>query len=444
MSSYHQAVKKFLTEINKFINITLKNENLSVSAQKEKEKIVELLLRFYVDYDNLSSGDEGSTSSARDTGAHSSGSISSAKDTSANSSGSASSGKDTLANNSFGDDSRNVADTSMTADDDNYDDNIPDTTVRLLPDPVKIGYLDKKQKALLGALFSWQKRYCVLHKNIMYCFKKPDDKKQQCAFYVTGYEFREAPQNQKDAGKKDCSFELVCPGKKSYQFLASSKEDFQSWREAIQTASKQVTEVNDEDDGDIYEETENYPLKAETPAKPSPPEEVYDDAITMPNPALPAPRSIPPVPQIKQEVTKIEDEDDLIYEPIDQHQQASIPPPLPSHHPKAVSPTASGPVPPPLPSRNVPLPPPPVEIQKPKLTPALGKILQRSEDFENLFYGLWQCESSTPQELSFGRGEIIHIISRDLEKQNWWVGELGGKIGLVPVSYLTPAYELVH
>nr|KAG5692237.1 hypothetical protein BaRGS_011737 [Batillaria attramentaria] len=28
--------------------------------------------------------------------------------------------------------------------------------------------------------------------------------------------------------------------------------------------------------------------------------------------------------------------------------------------------------------------------------------------------------------------------------EDWWVGELGGKIGLVPKQYLCPAFELVR
>uniref|UniRef100_A0A2C9KS89 PH domain-containing protein n=1 Tax=Biomphalaria glabrata TaxID=6526 RepID=A0A2C9KS89_BIOGL len=106
-------------------------------------------------------------------------------------------------------------------EEDNYSDNVPDMTVKALSNPVKMGYLDKKNTGtLLGNIFSWKKRYCVLHKNILYCFKKPEDKKQQCAFFLNGYEFREAPHYHKDPAKKDLCFELVSPGKKSHQVAA--------------------------------------------------------------------------------------------------------------------------------------------------------------------------------------------------------------------------------
>lgn len=119
------------------------------------------------------------------------------------------------------------------------------------------------------------------------------------------------------------------------------------------------------------------------------------------------------------------------------------PPPLPSH--KGHEP--SGQIPPPLPGRALPPPPteplPPVPpTHKKPLSPSLGKVLHPSEDFENLFYGKWDCTGSTTNELSFKKGQIVHVISRDLE--DWWVGALEDKVGLVPKSYLCPAYELIR
>ncbi|KAI8767886.1 myosin-1, partial [Biomphalaria glabrata] len=73
MSTYHYAVKKLIAEVDKFLNVTLKSENLSKQAFKEKDKIIELIQKLYGDYTSLApSGDEGSTSSARDTGGNNS------------------------------------------------------------------------------------------------------------------------------------------------------------------------------------------------------------------------------------------------------------------------------------------------------------------------------------------------------------------------------------
>ncbi|KAH9494839.1 hypothetical protein Btru_017944 [Bulinus truncatus] len=458
MSTYHYAVKKLLSEIDRFFNFTLKSENLSKKADKEKEKIIESIQKLFADYTSLApSGDEGSTSSARDTGA----------------------------NSSFGEDSQITADNSLGSEDDNYSDNFPDTTVKALSNPIKTGYLEKKNSGtLLVTLFTGKKKYCVLHKNVLYCFKKPDDKKQQCAFCLTGYEFREAPQNQKDQAKKDFCFELVCPGKKTHQFLASSKEDVQSWKEAFQSVNNISAENGDITDGDIYEEmpAEKTPVRKLEMQVPVPvpaieaSDDLYEDGTSLVSstslplaaePKKPVSPSLH-VPKVTVPEKEIEDYDDdsLIYEPVDTPSRpppspvpaspaASVaPPPLPPHIPRTSPLPVSGlpdnsAVPPPLPSRNVPLPPPPTAESVPQLPQhrkknvALGKILHPSEDFENMFYGIWKSESLSPQELSFDRGQIIHVISRDLDSDDWWVGELEGKIGLVPKTFLAPAYELV-
>ncbi|CAL1526619.1 unnamed protein product [Lymnaea stagnalis] len=460
MSSYHYAVRRFLSEVNKFINGTLRSESLSKPAQKERDKIIDLLLRLYADYDSLSpSGDEGSASSTRDT----------------------------VANTPAADESRNTTESNQASEEDNYSDNIPDTTIKALNNPVKIGYLEKKANLLgVGALVTWKKCYCVLHKNILYSFKKPDAKKQDSAIFITGYEFREAPQLLKDASKKDGCFELVCPGKKSYQFLASSKEDLQAWKDAILATNNHTADSTDGTDenhiDDIYEEF-TEPVANKKPAiATEDQDEIYDDAATDApskvtanlSPVTPKER-LPPVPPEAED-------DDLIYEAVSEMQ---APPPVSSMSPSIKKPVPSSPtpppprsqdlppvpstprsgsiapplpsppadavIPPPLPSRNAPLPPPPKEPlpeipkAKGKTSPALAKMTHPpSEDFENMFYSRWKCDGSSTHELSFNRGEIIHVISRDFEEDNWWVGELGGKIGLVPKTFLTPAYELVH
>lgn len=69
--------------------------------------------------------------------------------------------------------------------------------------------------------------------------------------------------------------------------------------------------------------------------------------------------------------------------------------------------------------------------------------MDREEDFENIFLGKWDCEADSNKELTFKQGDMIHILSRDFDAESWWVGELGGRIGLVPKEYLCPGFELV-
>ncbi|CAG5124173.1 unnamed protein product [Candidula unifasciata] len=186
MSSYHEPVRRVLSEISKFLKVTLQTENLSTGAEKERKTILKLLQALFADYDSLApgSGDEGSVSSSKD-----------------------------VLNGSL-DESRSTLD-SHGSEEDSYSDNIADTTVKALSNPTKMGFLEKKQEKIFTL---WQKRYCVLHKNVFYIFKKLD-KKQQGAFIVTGYEFREAPYLAKDERKRELYFELVCPAKKTYQMV---------------------------------------------------------------------------------------------------------------------------------------------------------------------------------------------------------------------------------
>lgn len=91
-------------EIIHFVNVTLEDETLTLTAQQEKEKIFKLVLKLYNENESvITDGDErntdghsaGSVSSAKESGGHSAGSNSSIKDTGGHSAGSISSAKDT-------------------------------------------------------------------------------------------------------------------------------------------------------------------------------------------------------------------------------------------------------------------------------------------------------------------------------------------------------------
>ena len=66
-----------------------------------------------------------------------------------------------------------------------------------------------------------------------------------------------------------------------------------------------------------------------------------------------------------------------------------------------------------------------------------------SRDYANMYYGRWDCPTSREDELSFRRGDVLLIVSRQFDEFGWWVGALNGSVGLVPKQYVTPAYELV-
>ena len=64
-------------------------------------------------------------------------------------------------------------------------------------------------------------------------------------------------------------------------------------------------------------------------------------------------------------------------------------------------------------------------------------------DYENMFYGRWDCRADDDNELSFKRGDIVLVVSKEFDNFGWWVGKLNGCVGLVPRDFLTPAYQLV-
>ncbi|GFR60026.1 Src kinase-associated phosphoprotein 2 [Elysia marginata] len=564
MAPYNEAVKTILADVSKFVNVTLKSEPLSKKAENERTKLVEALEKFYANNYSLAphSGDEGSTSSHRTPSI--SGSI---------------------------EDSKNTTDSHGSEDD--YDDNIPPSSLRSLENPTKLGYMDyKRHKEGQILPSSWQKkRYFVLHKRIMYCYKKPSDQKQTFAFLVCGYELNDSPQHTKDAKRKECCFELAMPGKKSHQFLADSKEDLQEWKKHLQQAllaerSSSKENLAEEDD-DLYEPlqggaesispvaqsekvsqiqitTEEIPAEEEddlytdgtvvdippspTASQPSPSnksggglfskwfkkkdseasdkkektddtkslekeetssaiinefqeEDIYNEvelglgagANNSQPPPPPAPETAPPAsPAVS---TKREQPPPKSPSITSATQAPANAPKLPSRGPvlPPVSPPTSPtpalpprgppssqppPLPdrdlPPLPERNLPplperdLPPLPERNRQPRppnmpvppvpsesassvkasqvVQPQLDKsiIHPREEDYENLYFSAYTCHGVSDSELTFTRGDLIHVISRDLDPQNWWIGELSGKIGLVPKAFLVPAYTEVN
>uniref|UniRef100_A0A8C3UR08 Src kinase-associated phosphoprotein 1 n=1 Tax=Catharus ustulatus TaxID=91951 RepID=A0A8C3UR08_CATUS len=66
----------------------------------------------------------------------------------------------------------------------------------------------------------------------------------------------------------------------------------------------------------------------------------------------------------------------------------------------------------------------------------------RCWDYSSYYQGLWDCRGDNPDELSFQRGDLIRILSKEYPGYGWWVGELGQEIGIVPKEFLMPAFEL--
>lgn len=97
--------------------------------------------------------------------------------------------------------------------------------------------------------------------------------------------------------------------------------------------------------------------------------------------------------------------------------------------------------PPSIPNRT-PAPAPSV-AQASVFSPIYSVSPMGENDYENMFYGKWDCRADDDNELAFKRGDVVLILSREYERFGWLVGKLNGSVGLVPKEYMTPAYELI-
>lgn len=215
--------------------------------------------------------------------------------------------------------------------------------------------------------------------------------------------------------------------------------------------------TDDDEPGEVYEDVGAGDDAVE--------EEVYDDALEEsqlpPKPTMKAPPSIPqPPPPEEPTCDEIYDDtvnpDDVQEEYDDCMTGAKTlppPPPTPSRSLPEIPPGLPGPrkplpsVPPtPPPSTAKPLPsiPPPEVPKEAKPDTSSEPQIPPDQDYENMFLGKWDCRADRNNELAFKKGDKLYIISREFDDKSWWVAELGGKFGLVPKNYLTPAYELAR
>ncbi|XP_059494673.1 src kinase-associated phosphoprotein 1 isoform X2 [Stegostoma tigrinum] len=256
-----------------------------------------------------------------------------------------------------------------------------------LPSIMKQGYLEKKRRdhSFFGS--EWQRRFCVLNANIFYYYGSEKDKQQRGAFYL--YDAYLVSNLRKDSKKNAC-FEIISSDRKIYQFAASSHREAKEWVDHISFVLKDMNSnfipVEEEED---EEEDERNRVRVMQ-------EETYDDVDSGPV-DLGAPRG--PSTNIGQ------DPDDEIYEELPED---DFPPPIP---PEEESDNGQGP----------------------------GNV---SIDYTSYYLGLWDCTSEEPDELSFKRGDLIHVLSKDYNPYGWWVGEMDGVIGIVPKDYLMEAYEV--
>ncbi|XP_071967728.1 src kinase-associated phosphoprotein 1 isoform X2 [Engystomops pustulosus] len=246
-----------------------------------------------------------------------------------------------------------------------------DEETRDLDEPEKIlkqDYLEKRNRdhGFFGS--EWQKRWCVLT-NISFCYYSSEKdfnarKVPKGGFLIKDCGAQMVSNIRKDS-RRDCCFELVSPGNRSFEFTAGSPAEAKEWVEQVQFLVKDIisTSIPCEDD-----------------------EESYDDVESVNSSHL---MRSPPLNR-----TNGPAEDDDIYEEVPGDEENGY---------------------------------------------LEGETVINYADY---YQGLWNCRGDRSDELSFQRGDIIRILSKEYNAYGWWIGELDGVIGIVPKEYLQGAFVL--
>ncbi|XP_014117536.1 PREDICTED: src kinase-associated phosphoprotein 1 [Pseudopodoces humilis] len=245
---------------------------------------------------------------------------------------------------------------------------------------LKQGYLEKRSREPSFFGSEWHKRWCVLtHRSFLY-YASEKSKQPKGSFPIERYQAHLDSQLRKDSRKK-CCFRLLCPGKRSYEFTAPSPAEAQDWVEQIRFLLKDLSSLTIPCDEDEEEEEEEELSKDRDSS---------DSMNNSQNSTL-----NPEEPEL---------EGDDIYEV------------LPDEEPE---------------------PPFPEDEED------FGSGDGNSDwDYSRYYQGLWDCRGDNPDELSFRRGDLIRVLSKEYPGYGWWVGELGQEIGIVPREFLAPAFDL--
>ncbi|XP_064255705.1 src kinase-associated phosphoprotein 1 [Passer domesticus] len=244
---------------------------------------------------------------------------------------------------------------------------------------LKQGYLEKRSREPSFFGSDWHKRWCVLtQRNFLY-YANEKSKHPKGSFPIECYQAHLDSQLRKDSRRK-CCFQLLCPGKRSYEFTAPSPAEAQDWVEQIQFLLRDLSSMTIPCDEDEEEEEEDLSKDRDSS------DSMNDSQNSTLNPEEP------------------ELEGDDIYEVLPDEE---LEPPFPEDEED------------------------------------FGSEEENSDwDYSSYYQGLWDCHGDNPDELSFQRGDLIRILSKEYPGYGWWVGELGREIGIVPREFLAPAFEL--
>ncbi|NXY84411.1 SKAP1 protein, partial [Alcedo cyanopectus] len=121
---------------------------------------------------------------------------------------------------------------------------------------LKQGYLEKRSREHSFFGSEWQKRWCVLNRKAFYYYANEKSKQPKGSFSIEHYNARMAFHLRKDSRKNSC-FEVICPGKRTYEFTAPSPAEAEEWVDQIQFLLKDLSSLTIPPDEEDEEETYN-------------------------------------------------------------------------------------------------------------------------------------------------------------------------------------------
>ncbi|NXO01209.1 SKAP1 protein, partial [Rhinopomastus cyanomelas] len=105
----------------------------------------------------------------------------------------------------------------------------------------------------------WQKRWCVLNRETFFYYANEKSKQPKGSFSIKHYSARMVPHQRKDS-RRNCCFELTCPGKRTYEFAAPSSAEAEDWVDQIQFLLKDLSSLTipcDDEDEEVYNDVDS-------------------------------------------------------------------------------------------------------------------------------------------------------------------------------------------
>ncbi|PSN47165.1 hypothetical protein C0J52_13494 [Blattella germanica] len=132
----------------------------------------------------------------------------------------------------------------------------------------KCGPLWRKEKFIF--LDQWRRVWAGLYGHVVLLYNSERDVKPAASLNIQGFDARPITTNvHKDPKKKDATFEVVCPGRKTHQFIARTAKDMTQWVFAISQAGTEESSPP--------QRKFTFSASRQLPSLPDGEGEVYDD-----------------------------------------------------------------------------------------------------------------------------------------------------------------------